>query len=61
MLNFIKHEEEFFGIFKLVNGEEVLAKAVLTKDHNESIVFLQDPLCVEIITCLLYTSPSPRD
>ena len=50
MLNFIKHEEEFFGIFKLVNGEEVLAKAVLTKDHNESIVFLQDPLCVEIIT-----------
>ena len=50
MLNFIKHEEEFFGIFKLDNGEEVLAKAVLTKDHNESIVFLQDPLCVEIIT-----------
>ena len=50
MLNFIKHEEEFFGIFKLVNGEEVLAKAVLTKDHQESIVFLQDPLCVEIIT-----------
>ena len=34
MLNFIKHEEEFFGIFKLVNGEEVLAKAVLTKDHQ---------------------------
>ena len=50
MLNFIKHEEEFFGVFKLVNGDEVLAKAILTKDHNESIVFLQDPLCVEIIS-----------
>ena len=34
----------------MVNGEELLAKAVLTKDHQESIVFLQDPLCVEIIT-----------
>ena len=50
MINFIKHEEEFFGIFKLVSGDEVLAKAVITKDHNESLVFLQDPLCVEIVT-----------
>jgi|TARA_B100001093_G_scaffold350024_2_gene334593 hypothetical protein len=50
MINFIKHEEEFFGIFKLVSGDEVLAKAVITKDHNESLVFLQDPLMVEIVT-----------
>mgnify|MGYP000692126557 FL=1 len=50
MLNFIKHEEEFYGIFKLSSGDEVLAKAVMTKDHNESLVFLQDPLMVEIVT-----------
>ena len=50
MINFIKHEEEFYGIFKLVSGDEVLAKAVITKDHQESLVFLQDPLCVEIVT-----------
>ena len=50
MINFIKHEEEFYGIFKLVSGDEVLAKAVMTKDHQESLVFLQDPLCVEIVT-----------
>ena len=30
--------------------ERGACKAVLTKDHNESLVFLQDPLCVEIIT-----------
>ena len=28
----------------------MLAKAVITKDHQESLVFLQDPLCVEIVT-----------
>ena len=39
MINFIKHEEEFYGIFKLVSGDEVLAKAVITKDHQESLVF----------------------
>ena len=50
MINFIKHEEEFYGIFKLSSGDEVLAKAVMTKDHNESLVFLQDPLMVEIVT-----------
>ena len=50
MINFIKHEEEFYGIFKLVSGDEVLAKAVMTKDHQESLVFLQDPLCVEVVT-----------
>jgi len=50
MINFIKHEEEFYGIFKLVSVEHVLPKAIITKDHQESLVFLQDPLCVEIVT-----------
>ena len=27
--SYVKHDEEFFGVFKLVNGEEVLAKAVI--------------------------------
>ena len=28
MINYAKHDEEFYGIFKLVSGEEVLGKAV---------------------------------
>ena len=39
MINYAKHDEEFHGIFKLVSGEEILAKAVLTEDHGESLVF----------------------
>ena len=53
-LNFAKHEEEFYGVFKLVNGEEVLGKAMCTiSDKNipesETLIFLQDPVCTHTI------------
>ena len=48
-INYAKHDEEFHGVFKLVSGEEILAKAVLTTedygtDTKESLAFLQDPV-----------------
>ena len=48
-INYAKHEEEFYGVFKLLNGEEVLGRAVLTVDGNESLVFIQDPVAVHIV------------
>lgn len=50
MINYARHDEEFYGIFKLVNGEEVLGKAVLTEDNGQTLVFIQDPVCTQIIT-----------
>ena len=50
MINYAKHDEEFYGIFKLLNGEEILGKAVLTEDNGESLVFVQDPVCLQTIT-----------
>ena len=50
MISYAKHDEEFHGIFKLVSGEEILGKAVLTEDHGESLVFLQDPVAVHAVT-----------
>ena len=50
MINYAKHNEEFYGIFKLTNGEEILAKAVLTEDQGESIIFLTDPVTIEYFT-----------
>ena len=47
-INYAKHEEEFYGIFKLLNGEEILAKSVLTDDNGETLCFLQDPVDIEI-------------
>ena len=50
MINYARHDEEFYGIFKLLNGEEVLGKAVLTEDNGETLVFIQEPVCTQIIT-----------
>ena len=50
MINYARHDEEFYGVFKLLNGEEVLGKAVLTEDNGESLVFIQDPVCTQIVT-----------
>ena len=50
MINFAKHDEEFHGIFKLVSGEEILAKAVLTDDNGETLCFISDPVMIQTIT-----------
>ena len=48
-INYAKHEEEFYGVFKLISGEEVLGRSVLTEDQGESLVFIQDPVVVQLI------------
>ena len=50
MINYARHDEEFYGIFKLLNGEEVLGKAVLTEDNGQTLVFIQNPVCTQVIT-----------
>jgi hypothetical protein len=50
MINYAKHDEEFHGTFKLVNGDEVLGKAVLTEDNGETIAFIQDPVSLQMVT-----------
>ena len=49
MINYARHDEEFYGVFKLLNGEELLGKAVLTEDGGETIVFIQNPVCTQIV------------
>ena len=49
MISYAKHEEEFYGVFKLVSGEEVLGKAVLTEDNGETLCFVQNPVSTVVI------------
>ena len=49
MISYAKHEEEFYGVFKLVSGEEVLGKAVLTEDSGETLCFVQNPACTVVV------------
>ena len=50
MINYARHDEEFYGVFKLSTGEELLAKAVLTEDNDETLAFLQNPVTLEVFT-----------
>ena len=49
MINYARHDEEFYGIFKLSNGEEILGKAVLTEDNGETLAFIQNPVSTQTI------------
>ena len=49
MISYAKHEEEFYGVFKLVSGEEVLGKAVLTEDSGETLCFVQNPVSTVVV------------
>ena len=49
MINYAKHEEEFYGVIKLSNGEELLAKIILTEEEGESLAFMQDPVGIQVI------------
>ena len=48
MINYAKHDEEFHAVFKLLSGDEVLGKTILTEDNGETLAFVQDPVFVEI-------------
>jgi len=50
MINHARHDEEFYGVFKLVSGEEILSKAILTEDAGETIIFLTNPVTLESFT-----------
>ena len=38
-LNYIKTDEEFFGILKLVSGEEIIGRIIVT-DENLSLIHI---------------------
>ena len=53
-LNYAKHDEEFYGLFKLVSGEELIAKAIISKQEDlepvEELILLSNPVTVEFFT-----------
>ena len=45
MINYIRHDNEFYGIVKLVSGEEVMGSMIATNEDNCTMVYVSDPLC----------------
>ena len=46
MINYIRHEQEFFGVVKLKSGETILGSMIATKEDNapdKTVFYIQDP------------------
>jgi len=54
MINYIRHDEEFYFIAKLVSGEQVIGKGFATEETDngsrETLIYVSDPLEVNILT-----------
>ena len=43
MINYIRHDHEFYGVAKLSSGDEVMGVMIATKEEGQTLVFVQDP------------------
>jgi len=52
MLNYVRHDEEFYCIIKLSTGIDILTKALVSFDDDlqDSVVFITDPVEVAVFT-----------
>jgi hypothetical protein len=49
MINYIRHDEEFHFIAKLVSGEQIIGKGFAIEEDGETLVYVSDPLEVNVI------------
>jgi hypothetical protein len=49
MINYIRHDEEFHFIVKLVSGEQIIGKGIATEEDGETYIYVADPLEINVI------------
>jgi hypothetical protein len=49
MINYIRHDEEFHFIAKLVSGEQLIGQGFATEENGETLLYVSDPLEISII------------
>lgn len=47
-IGYIKHDEEFYGTAKLLNGDEIVGKLCVSEDEGGDYVFITQPAKVHI-------------
>jgi hypothetical protein len=49
MINYIRHDEEFHFIAKLVSGEQIIGEGFATEEDGETLLYVSNPLEINII------------
>lgn len=50
MINYIRHEEEFEAVIKLISGDEIIGECLLSQEGEQSVLYISNPCAVEVIT-----------
>lgn len=50
MINYIRHDEEFYFIAKLVSGEQIIGKGFAMEDQGRTQIYVGDPIEIQIIS-----------
>jgi len=51
MINYIRHDEQFFATIKLITGEEILGEVLISEDPDskKDMIFVQNPAKTKVI------------
>jgi hypothetical protein len=50
MISYIRHDEEFYFIAKLVSGEEIVGQGFAVEENDITQIFVTDPVEIQIVT-----------
>jgi Sm_like domain len=50
MINYIRHDEEFYFIAKLVSGESIIGKGFAIEQDGKTQIYCSDPLEIQVIS-----------
>ena len=50
MINYIRHDEEFYFIAKLVSGEEIIGMGFAVEEDGTTQIFVTDPVEIQVVT-----------
>lgn len=50
MINYIRHDEEFYFIAKLVSGEQVIGQGFAVEDNGNTQIYVTDPVEIQVVT-----------
>jgi len=50
MINYVRHDEEFHFLVKLVSGETIIGKGFATEDEGASVIYVQNPVEISVVT-----------
>jgi len=50
MISYIRHDEEFYFIAKLVSGEEIVGQGFAVEENGSTQIFVTDPVEIQVVT-----------